>query len=895
MYIKKIRILRGPNVWDHRPVLEATIEWNGLEDVDGDTIAAFERRLRALTRSLGETDLAGLFECVSGKTGPSRVMALCALLAIRLEMASGTDVTPMVAIGSFAAGCGCVAIPYEEEVVGRECIVVSHQMCIAAWEGKSYDVAAVLVRLREISRDACIGPSTRSIVRAAQERGIPFRRLNRGGLIQFGYGVRQRRICCAETDRTSAIAVDIAQDKQLTRELLKSVGVPVPAGRPVSSVEDAWAAAEELGLPVVVKPRCGNQGRGVTTNVTTFEQVEHAYIAALEEEPTVVVERFARGADYRLLVVGDRMVAAAKRAPAQVVGDGRCTVEQLVAHANEDVRRSDNHATCLSKIYIDRVAETVLREQSLACHSIPALGQIVLVRRNGNLSTGGTAEDVTDRVHPLVAARAVEAARMVGLDLAGVDVVAEDIGRPLEEQDGVVVEVNAAPGLRMHAQPSSGAARPVGEAIMALLYPNGARGRVPIAMISGVNGKTTTARLVAHLAGTIGRCVGMTCSDGIYVGNRRIEVGDCAGPQSARAILMNPSIDVAVLECARGGILREGLGCDECDVAVITNIGEGDHLGIGGVETLADLARVKRTLVKAVSAGGTAVLNAMDSLVVAMAPYCAGSVTYFALDENLPLLRNHLSTGGRAVFVRAGSIIMADGAHERVVARLTDVPLTRHGRIMFQVENVLAAVAAAWGLGVDDNIMRRGLATFDSNFELVPGRFNVVEVNGATVVLDYGHNPSAMRALAQALDHFPHARRVCVMSAAGDRGDDSIMRQAELMANACDEFILYETAACQRGRADGEIFQLLRRGLAKGNRAARFREISGELPAIEAALKELRPGLLLLVIHDKVDRSLEFVTRYLQTRSWEVAAEHPGRHGPSARLVERARELQPAV
>ena len=576
----------------------------------------------------------------------------------------------------------------------------------------------------------------------------------------------------------------------------------------------------------------------------------------------------------------------------QVVGDGRRTVEQLVALANEDARRSDNHATCLSKIYIDRVAEAVLREQGLTCDSVPAPGQIVLIRRNGNLSTGGTAEDVTDRVHPLVAARAVEAARMVGLDVAGVDVVAEDIGRPLEEQGGVVVEVNASPGLRMHVQPSSGAARPVGEAIMELLYPNGERGRIPIATVSGVNGKTTTTRLIAHLAGTIGRCVGMTCSDGIYVGKRRIEVGDCAGPKSARAILMNPSVDVAVLECARGGILRDGLGCDECDVAVVTNIGEGDHLGIGGVETLADLARVKSTLVKAVGANGTAVLNAMDPLVAAMAPYCAGSVTYFALDENLPLIRHHLAAGGRAVFVRAGSVVTAQGVHEHVVARLTDIPLTHQGRILFQVENVLAAVAAAWGLGVDDDTMRKGLATFDSNFELVPGRFNVLEVNGATVVLDYGHNPSAMMALAQALDRFPHAYRVCVMSAAGDRGDDSIMRQAELMANACDEFILYETAACQRGRADGEIFKLLRRGLAQGKRVARFREISGELPAIEAAMKELRPGLLMLVFHDNVDRSLEFVTRYLQTRSWEVT-EHPGRHGPPVRLVEQTREPQP--
>jgi cyanophycin synthetase len=654
-----------------------------------------------------------------------------------------------------------------------------------------------------------------------------------------------------------------------------------------------------LGLPVVVKPQCGNQGRGVATNLTTREQVEKAYAAAWEEERTVVVERFARGTDYRLLVVGDRMVAAARRAPAQVVGDGHQSVAELVASANQDPRRSDNHATCLSKIEIDRVAEAVLREQELTPDAVPADGQTVFIRRNGNLSTGGTAEDVTDLVHPLVAARAVEAARMVGLDLAGVDVIAEDIGRPLEEQSGVVVEVNAGPGLRMHVQPSSGTARQVGEAIMELLYPQADRGRIPIVAVSGVNGKTTTTRLIAHLAGMTGagmtkQCVGMTCTDGIYVGKRRVEVGDCAGPKSARAILLNPSVDLAVLECARGGILREGLGCDECDVAVVTNIGEGDHLGIGGVETLADLAQVKSTVVRAVTARGTAVLNAMDPLVATMDSQCAGAVTYFALNENQPRMREHLASGGRAVFVRAGSVVVAHGEQERAVARLNDIPLTHQGRVLFQVENVLAAVAAAAALGVRDDAICRGLATFDSNLELVPGRFNVLEANGATVVLDYGHNPSAMIALTQALDRFPQPHRVCVLSAAGDRPDDSIMRQAELLANACDEFILYEEPACQRGRSDGEIFKLLRRGLERGRRVAKFREVPGELQAIEAALAQIRPGLLMLVIHDNVDRSLAFVTHYLRTRSWEVAA-HPARQGPPVPVGIRTRAPQPAA
>jgi cyanophycin synthetase len=826
--------------------------------------------------------------------GPARVLALFADLVVRLESAAGTDVTPPAMIGQFVDGCGQVAVPYEEETVGRECLEAAQQICHAAWDGQPYDVAIAVRRLQATSHDVCIGPSTRAIVRAARDRGIPIRRLNDGGLVQFGYGVRQRRICCAETDQTSALAADIAQDKQLTRELLTVIGVPVPIGRTVESAEEAWQAATEMGLPVVVKPRYGNQGRGVATNLATREQVETAYAAAREEERTVMVERHARGADYRLLVVGNRVVAAARRAPAQVVGDGHRTVAELVAWANEDPRRSDGHSTCLSKIEIDRVGEAVLLEQGYTPESVPAAGQVVLIRRNGNLSTGGTDEDVTDQVHTLVAARAVDAARMVGMDLAGVDVVVEDIGRPLEEQGGVVVEVNAVPGLRMHVQPSSGSSRPVGEAIVGLLYPQGDRGRIPVATVSGVNGKTTTTRLIAHLAGMTGQCVGMTCTDGIYVGKRRIEVGDCAGPKSARAILMNPTVDMAVLECARGGILREGLGCDECEVAVVTNIGEGDHLGISGVDTLADLARVKSTVVRAVSASGTAVLNAMDPLVATMADQCAGAVTYFALDGDLPLVRTHLASDGSAVYVRAGTVVVAQGTQERAVARLNDIPLTHQGRIRFQVENVLAAVAAAVAMGLRDDTICQGLATFDSNLELVPGRFNVLEADGATVVLDYGHNPSAMIALAQALERFPQTHRVCVMSAAGDRPDESIMRQAELLGNACDEFILYEEAACQRGRPDGEIFQLLRRGLERGRRITKCQEVAGELQAIETALKQIRPGLLMLVIHDNIDRSLAFVTHYLRTRSWETAT-NPVRPGSPAPVTIRTREPQPAA
>ena len=456
--------------------------------------------------------------------------------------------------------------------------------------------------------------------------------------MQLGYGSRQHRILAAETDRTSAIAESIVQDKELTKSLLESIGVPVPKGRTANSAEDAWLAAQEIGVPVVVKPKDGNQGRGVAVNLTTKEQVVAAFAAAKEEGDQILVEKFAPGCDYRLLVINQQLVAAARREPPQVTGDGRRTIAELVAEVNCDPRRGEDHATSLSKIPLDDIARGVLRDQGLTIHSIPAAGQLVVLRRNANLSTGGSATDVTDFVHPDVAARAIEAVRMVGLDIAGVDVVATDISMPLEQQGGVIVEINAAPGLRMHLEPSAGKGRPVGEAIVDMMFPAGQTGRIPIVSVTGVNGKTTTTRLVAHLLRQQGKRVGMTCTDGVYLDDRRIDTGDCSGPKSARTVLANPIVDAAVLETARGGILREGLGYDRADVAIVTNIGEGDHLGLNGIETLDQLARVKRVIVENIADNGYAVLNAADPLTATMAEFAAGNVIFFARSADHPVL-----------------------------------------------------------------------------------------------------------------------------------------------------------------------------------------------------------------------------------------------------------------
>jgi cyanophycin synthetase len=617
-------------------------------------------------------------------------------------------------------------------------------------------------------------------------------------------------------------------------------------------------------LPVVVKPQFGNHGRGVTTNLWTKAEILAAYEDALPETSTraIIVERYAVGSDHRLLVIGDRLVAAAYREPPFVIGDGKHTIRQLVETINRDPRRSDDHATVLTRIRLCEIAEAVVASQNYTFESVPAEGVKVLIRNNANLSVGGTAEDVTDRVHPEVAARAVEAAQMIGLDVAGIDVICQDISRPLEEQGGVILEVNAGPGLRMHLCPSAGKPQPVGEAIAAMLFPNGENGRVPVVTITGVNGKTTTTRFIAHLLRVTGKTVGYTCTDGIYINQRRIDSGDCSGPASAQMILSNPAVDAAVLETARGGILRAGLGFDRSDVAVVTNIGEGDHLGIAGIETLEQLARVKRVIIENVSPNGFGVLKADDPYTAAMAEHCPGRVIFFCQDAEHPVVVQHREMGGRAVIVRQGTIMLAEGDVEIPIAALENVPLTHEGRIGFQIENVLASAAAAWGLGVSRDLIRTGLETFGCDLEQSPGRFNLLEVGGATVIVDYGHNPSAIEAMVEAIEQFPPSRRTVVYTAAGDRRDCDMIRQGEQLGDAFDRAILYEDHYI-RGRNPGDITRLIRQGMETGSRMTDVVEIKGAIKAVELALRSVQPGDLLLIQADEVDETVEFVKRYL--------------------------------
>ncbi len=857
MEVSRIRALRGPNLWSRHTSIEAMVRCNA-DQVDLSQHPEFETQLRHLFPGVGS------LRSTDRKAKLSMAHALEAA-TLHLQIEAGCTVTFSRTTATPEEGLFQVVVEYTQEEVGCLAMKLARELCMAALHNTPFDVDAAIDQLHGLDEDIRLGPSTGSIVDAALARGIPYRRLTEGSLVQLGWGSKQRRFQAAEIDATSAIAESIAQDKELTKKLLHAAGVPVPLGRPVINAEDAWVAAQEIGVPVVVKPRDGNQGKGVAVNITTREGVMEAYTTAASFRNEVLVERFLPGSDYRLLVVGNKLVAAARREPPLVVGNGKNTVRELVELVNADPRRGEGHATSLTKIRFDDIALARMKEQGYDADSVPAKGARVILRNNANLSTGGTATDVTDDVHPEVALRAVAAAQMVGLDICGVDVVCESVLRPLEEQSGGVVEVNAAPGLRMHLSPSFGKGRDVGEAVISTMFPDGDDGRIPVIAVTGTNGKTTTVRLTSHLLRAHGLRVGMTNTDGVYVNGRQTDSGDCSGPRSARNVLMHPDVDAAVLETARGGMLREGLAFDRCQVAVVTNIGMGDHLGLNYISTVEDLAVLKRVIVQNVATSGVAVLNATDPIVAAMAGNCPGQVTFFGLDAHHPIIATHRAQGKRVLFVEDEQIVAMQGNHS-VRIPLSEIPVTRSGAIGFQIENAMASIAAAWAVGVPWQTICTGLATFVSDSHAVPGRFNVFDYKGATVIADYGHNPDAIKALVQAVTNLPAQRRSVVISGAGDRRDDDIREQTRIIGEVFDDVVLYQDA-CQRGRVDGEVLGLLRQGLEGAKRTTHIDEIHGEFLAIDRAMERLNKGDLCLILIDQVEEALAHITQRVNAAS----------------------------
>ncbi len=870
MEITSLKVLRGPNQWASFPCLEAWVDLGRLEDFPSNTLPGFNDRIMQWLPSLIEHrcsigERGGFFERLRTGTWMGHVLEH---VTLELQSLAGTPVGFGRARETNTRGVYKVVIEYKEEAFAIECLHTAHRLVKAALDDTPFDVADEVKRLRKVLLDVQLGPSTRSIVDAATARGIPARRMTAGSLVRLGQGAKQRRILAAETDRTGAVAETIAQDKELTRSLLAEAGIPVPEGQPAADPAAAWAAAEEIGLPVVVKPRYGNQGSGVSVNLRTREEVEQAWHLAHAGERSVVVERFVTGGDYRVLVVGGTMVAAARRHPPTVVGDGVSTVRQLVDRVNEDPRRCSDHAGILSPVLLDEVAVAVLAEQGLVPDGVPEAGQVVSLRHSANLSTGGTAEDVTDRVHPELAARAVEAARVIGLDVAGIDIVTADIAQSLESQRGVVIEVNASPGLRMHLEPTTGTPRNVGAAIVDMLFDPGHDGRIPTAAVTGTNGKTTVVRLISHLAGSGGATVGMTCTEGVWVGGRLIDTGDCSGPKSARRVLANPAVTTAVLETARGGILREGCGFDMCDVAVVTNIASGDHLGIGEIDTPEQIAWVKGAIVAAVRPGGAAVLNAADPLVVDMKKWCKGQVVYFALDPNNAVIVEHLAQGGLAATLRDGWIVLCDGPRETRLAHLDRVPLVHRGLVSFQVENVLASAAAAWRLGVPLELVRLGLESFSSGSNGSPGRFNLLDLEGVSIVVDYGHNVPSLEQICTTMKKLPHARPIAVYSAAGDRRDEDLITQGRLLGATFERVVIYEDAYI-RGRQPGDITRLISQGIREGMPADRPVTIEAGGTWAEAAalvLDAAQPGDLVLLQPDTVEQTIPWLAERYGSR-----------------------------
>ena len=710
-----------------------------------------------------------------------------------------------------------------------------------------------------------LGPSTASLVRAAEERGIPWLRLNAQSLVQFGHGKFQQRIQATITGRTPYIAVELASDKEETNKILASLGLPVPRQHLVSSQTEALRAARRLDGPVVLKPYNGNHGRGITINITGEDEIRAAFDAAREHSRSVIVETFQVGDDHRLLVVNDTLVAATRRTPGHVVGDGARTIGELVEIVNQDPRRGVGHEKVLTRLELDREAALMMERVGYTADSVPAAGETVYLRSTANLSTGGTATDVTDIIHPDNRDMAVRAVRAIGLDVGGVDFITPNIAESYKSIGGAICEVNAAPGFRMHVAPSEGTPRDAAGPVIDMLFPPGSPSRVPIAAITGTNGKTTTARMLAHIAKMAGYTPGLTTTDGVYIDGQRTVEGDMTGPVSARMVLSDPHIDLAVLETARGGLLRAGMGVPEVDVGAVLNVA-ADHLGLKGIDTLEQLAEIKRIVIEV--ARDCAVLNADDANVLKMSGYTdAKTICYVTMNPSHALVREHIRAGGRACALEAGvnghMITLYDKGSHIPLMWTHLVPATLEGRALHNVQNAMFAAALAFSLGIKLDAIRQGLRTFDTTFFQAPGRMNVFDEHPFKVVMDYAHNAHAvgmMADLAQRLE--VSGRRIVVVAAPGDRRDEDIQDIARAVAGRFDHYLVKRDDSL-RGRDGDEVPRIIARALqAAGVAEAAIEQIPDEQQAIDAALRMGRPGDLLLVFADALARSWKQITKF---------------------------------
>ena len=879
MLILDKAIFVGPSLYAHFPVIRLDIDLGPLEAWPSGKLGP------SFTDAL-LTALPGLQEhtCSYGKRGGfvrrltegdgTWMGHILEHVAIELQNVAGETVTFGKTRSHGPPGHYWVVYQYEQEDVGVEAgrlgLTLLHSLLPPELrpEGSvphGFDFAAERDEFIRFAQRRALGPSTMALVRAAEERRIPWIRLNDQSLIQFGHGRYQQRIQATVTSRTSHIAVELASDKEETNRILGNLGLPVPRQRLVQTAEDAVAAAERIGYPVVVKPYNANHGRGISIRLTDSEQVSAAFDIAREHSRSVIVESFITGEDHRMLVINGALVAVALRLPGHVVGDGIHTVEQLVDEVNRDPRRGVGHEKVLTRLLFDHQADSLLASKGYARETIPADGERVFLRSTGNLSTGGTATDVTDQVHPDNVEMAVRAVKAIGLDVGGVDFLSTDITESYKDVGGAICEVNAAPGFRMHMAPSEGRPRDVGGPVMDMLFPPGTPSRIPIAAITGTNGKTTTARMLAHIQKLAGHHVGLTSTDGVYIDGQRSVPGDMTGPVATRMVLSDPSVDVAVLEIARGGLLRAGMGVRSCDVGAVLNV-KADHLGLRGIGTLEQLAEVKRIVVEV--ARETAILNADDPLCLEMADYTeAEHLCYVTMDPTHELVGEHIKAGGRGVVLETGIkgqmiTIYDHGAHIPLLWTHL-IPATLEGRATHNVQNAMFAAAMAFSMGLKLEDIRHGLRTFDTTFFQAPGRMNIYDEHPFKVILDYGHNPAAVEAMCQLVDRLEvTGRRLCVLAVPGDRRDQDIFEIGRIAAGHFERYICRRDDQL-RGRRPDEVPELLREALlAHGVSDDQIVLIPNEEAAIDAALREAEAGDLLLIFADAITRSWKQVIQF---------------------------------
>ncbi|OLP20199.1 cyanophycin synthetase [Leptolyngbya sp. 'hensonii'] len=864
MKILKIQTLRGPNYWSIRrqKLIVMRLDLEDLAETPSNQVSGFYEGLTGALPSLVE------HFCSPGCRGGflSRVREgtmmghIIEHIALELQSLAGMDVGFGRTRETSTPGIYQVVFEYRDEQAGRYAARAAVRLCQSIVDTGVYPQAELeqdLKDLQDFWTNAALGPSTETIVKEAEARGIPWLPLSARSLIQLGYGVHQKRMQATLSDRTGILGVELASDKEGTKQILRDAGIPVPRGTVVYYLDDLEAAIEEVGgYPIVIKPLDGNHGRGITINIDSWAMAEIAYDVAREVSRAVIVERFYQGRDHRVLVVNGKVVAVAERVPAHVVGDGRSTISELIELTNQDPNRGEGHDNVLTKITVDRHAMQLLERQSYTLDSVLPQGEICYLRATANLSTGGIAVDRTDDIHPENIWIAERVVKTIGLDIAGLDVVTSDISKPLRETGGVIVEVNAAPGFRMHVSPSQGIPRNVAEPVLNMLFPPGTPSRIPIIAVTGTNGKTTTTRLIAHIFKQTQKVVGYTTTDGIYINDYLVEKGDTTGPQSAQVILRDPTVEVAVLESARGGILRSGLGFDTCDIGLVLNVA-ADHLGIGDIDTVEQLANLKSVVAESAMPNGYAILNADDPLVVAMAERVSAQVAYFAMDAENPIVREHTRRGGLAAIYENGYLSILKGDWTLRIEQAVNVPLTMGGKAPFMIANALAASLAAFAHGVRIEDIRAALISFVASVGQTPGRMNLFNLGQYHALVDYAHNPASYEALGAFIRNWP-GKRIGVVGGPGDRRDTDFVKLGVLSAQIFDDLIVKEDDDT-RGRPRGDAARLIAEGIEQADVAFRYQTILDETTAIKAGLDSASPGSLVVILPESVSRAIELI------------------------------------